>query len=444
MRLLNPLLPALVVLVVLMEFIDPSPIWLGLTFILGGAWLVAYLWAKSLRNGLSVERDMRYGWSQVGDRIEERFVLKKSGILPAIWVELQDGSDLPGYELAGHATSRVTGVDGDGRNEWRTASVLTRRGQFRLGPTRLVAKDPFGIYQVETENPAQRTILVTPPVVPLPSIQITPGKRSGEGKSQMYAPELTVSTATTRPYMLGDHIRWVHWPTTARRGELFVRLLDGAPVGNWHLFVDLNQEVQVGEGWNSSEEHAIILAASLVERGLRLRRPVGLVVNAEPFFWMPARRQAMQRLNLLRCLALVRPTSRPLKELLSHLGDKLPARSTLIVITADTSGGWVKELLQQQLRGIIPTVLLIDPVTYANSPEEASGIRVDAKAVQPAAPLAKMLTRMGIQHMIIQRELLDRPESRPGQEGQWEFRMSALGRAIPLRRPVDLSWKKLA
>jgi len=53
------------------------------------------------------------------------------------------------------------------------------------------------------------------------------------------------------------------------------------------------------------------------------------------------------------------------------------------------------------------------------------------------------LAGLGIAPYIIKRELLDRPEARPGHQGEWEWRVTGFGRAIPVHKPADLSWKKL-
>jgi hypothetical protein len=55
-----------------------------------------------------------------------------------------------------------------------------------------------------------------------------------------------------------------------------------------------------------------------------------------------------------------------------------------------------------------------------------------------------LLSDLGVARYVITRDLLDRPESRPGRHGQWEWRVSPLGRAVTARRPGDLAWKVLS
>ncbi|MGW8251437.1 MAG: hypothetical protein ACWGO1_12400, partial [Anaerolineales bacterium] len=61
------LLPAAVFILAVMQVIDSSPIWKLLLVALGGLWLTSNMWARQLARGLTVTREMRFGWAQVGD-----------------------------------------------------------------------------------------------------------------------------------------------------------------------------------------------------------------------------------------------------------------------------------------------------------------------------------------------------------------------------------------
>jgi hypothetical protein len=96
----------LVGLLLLLQLLTPYRGWMILLVGLGGAWLVSYLWARSLERGLELTREMRFGWRQVGDHLQERFTLVNRGWAPALWVTVSDHSNLPGYEVS---TTRPVG-----------------------------------------------------------------------------------------------------------------------------------------------------------------------------------------------------------------------------------------------------------------------------------------------------------------------------------------------
>jgi uncharacterized protein (DUF58 family) len=418
------LLPVLIAAVLIMQVISPYRGWVIILVGLGGVFLLSWLWARSLARSLRLVREMRFGWMQVGDRLEERFTIENYGWAPALWVEVVDHSTLPD-----HAINWVTGVGGNSDTRWHTQGLCSRRGLFTLGPTGLRSSDPFGIFTVELHNPASRSLLVMPPVVPLPAIQITPGGRSGEGRPRPDAPERTVSAGSVREYSPGDSLRWIHWPTTARRGKPYVRMLDGTPTSDWRILLDLDRQVHLGSGFDSTLEHAVILAASLADRGIRARHAVGLAANGSQLAWLPPTDGEPQRWNILRTLALAEPGDLPLHDLLQNMQSGIRSDTSLIIITPSTNAQWIEALLPLIWRGVNPTVLLLDASTFGGA--------------VPASPMTSMLADVGIACYLIPRDLLNRPEARPGKEGLWQWRVTPRGRAIMIQKPGDTAWKAL-
>jgi uncharacterized protein (DUF58 family) len=426
-RLKSPLLPILVAVLLLMQVIDDYQGWVILGTALGLLWLVCYLWARSLAYGLSLTREMRFGWSQVGDHLEERFTLQNKSPLPAAWVEVSDHSDMPGYR-----PSRATGIEPMASSSWRTQGVCSQRGLFSLGPTSLISGDPFGLYSVTIHDPSTATLAVMPPVIPLPDIQVSPGGRTSEARPRSASLEQTVAVSSVRPYTPGDSLHSIHWRTTARRDSPFVRVFDGTPAGDWWIFLDLEQGVQAGKDWNSTVEHAVILAASLADRGLRERRAVGLVANAEELVWLAPRQGSNQRWEVLRALALVKPGLRSLADLLTRTKPAIGKRSSLVVITPNLEGDWIESLLPLAWLGAVPTVMAFDRSAFEGENQQSE-----------VEPLLRRLDQLGIRSYPVTPELIDRPEARPGRAGQWEWRVSPRGRAVPIRKPEEAQWKTL-
>jgi uncharacterized protein (DUF58 family) len=427
-QLKSKLLPMLVGLLCLLQLSDPSPVWTILLVGLGGAWLTGYLWVASLKKSLSLRREIRFGWAQVGDRLEERFTVLNEGLVPALWAEVIDHSDLPGY-----AISRVTAAGGRSKNQWRTAGLCSQRGVFRLGPTTLKTGDPFGFYRLTLESPASTTLMVMPPVIPLPAIDIASGGRTGEGRPRASAPERTVSAAGVRAYSPGDSLHLIHWKTSARQNDLFIRTLDGTPAGDWWIFLDLDRGVKAGNEWDSTEEYGIILAASLADLRLRSGSPVGLAANGQSMVWLPPKEGDGQRWDILRALALVKAGEHPLAAMLQRNRTDISQRTSLVIITPNSRTNWVEALLPLMWRGVVPTVLLLNPRSFDQKLDET----------YPIEGLTETLADLGIKYYVFTREMLDRPEAHPGQQGQWEFRVSPQGRAIAVEQPADLSWKEL-
>ncbi len=396
-----------------------------LLIIIGGIWVLSFLWTLSLARHLFLERALRYGWAQVGDELQERFTVINESFLPALWLEVEDHSNLPDY-IAG----RVTSVGPNSALEWKTQGICTRRGLFTLGPTTLRSGDPLGLCSLEIQHPNSTVLLVLPPVLPLPPIEIAAGGRAGEGRrNRRSALETTVSVETVREYVPGDPLKAIHWPTSARRDALYVRQFEHTPSSDWWIFLDLEEKAQAGSGSASTTEHGIILAASLVDRGIRQGHSVGLVTCGKELTWMPPQRTSGHLMSILRTLAVIQPGETPLSELLIGAQQSVQRGASLIIITPNIEAEWAPALLQLARKDLAPTVLLLDPDSFGKG-KSATGI-------------LNFLTDYGIAHNIVHRELFDRPEARPGTQGKWEWRVVGRGKAVAIRRPADTGWRQL-
>lgn len=423
-RLNNFLLPVLVISLFIMQLIDPSRVWTILLVGLGGIWLASFIWARELSKHVSLVREMRYGWVQVGDALEERFTLQNGSVFPAIWVEIEDRSTLPGYNA-----SIATGVDGKSINQWRRKGTCARRGLYTLGNTLAHSGDPFGIYTVTFTDAGQTSLMVMPPVVPLPVLDITPGGFSGDGRPLPHSPKDALDASNVREYMPQDSMRLIHWKTTARHGKPFVRVFDNTPASDWWILLDLQNAIQIGKGDDGTEEHGIILAASLADLGLRKHRGVGLIVNGQRLDWLPPRCTTGQRWDILRVLALASRGETPLTEVLEHIRPDLGRHASLLIITPTVVSDWLPTLPHLRWRGIIPTIFTLNPRSFGGQTDNRQ--------------LIAGLQKMGVAHYDMPRGMFDRPEARPGSRGQWEWRVSATGRAVPVRSPDDYTWQRL-
>ncbi len=145
----NRLVPALALLLLAIQWIAPYDGWLILLTGLSAAWLGSYLWARALAHGLELRREVRYGWAQVGDRLEERFTLINRSPVPALWVEVVDQTTMPDYQV-----SRATGVNGLSSIRWVTQGVLQPARFIPAGADQPANCRPPGYLHRPTREPA--------------------------------------------------------------------------------------------------------------------------------------------------------------------------------------------------------------------------------------------------------------------------------------------------
>ncbi len=413
-----------VLLLLLVELFSPSRVSMTLLLTFASVTAVAAWWAWHMARGVRVRRGVRVTWVQVGDLLEERFTLVNDSPLPALWVEVNDCSDLPGYNA-----STVRAVGARGVYRWSTSGECRLRGEYHLGPWEATTCDPFGIFAVVQRNPAAETVMVYPPIARRLPFALPRGAAAGRARTSHRSWEPTVSVGGVRAYVPGDPLHHVHWPTTARRDELYAKVFDQETGGDIWLVLDLDRDVQVGQAERSTEEMGIIVAASVAALLLDAGRAVGLIAyGPQRRLVMPARGRG-HLWGLLPVLAQVHAAdSRPLARVLEELARALPTGATALVITPSCDLAWMSGLVRLQSRGVGATVLLLDAVSF----EER---RVDGRISPQAEALRGLLADAGIGAEVIHADtpLSLRPPT--GQVRRWEFKVLATGRAVAISTP---------
>ncbi len=123
---LNSRLPLAVLgLLVVVQLFNPSRVWVALLLGLGVLLAIGYLWARQLQAFLSASRQVVGTWVVVGDTLVERFTVQNASVVPALWVEVTDHSDLPDYQ-----PGWVASVDAGGQQQRETTGRCQRRGVF--------------------------------------------------------------------------------------------------------------------------------------------------------------------------------------------------------------------------------------------------------------------------------------------------------------------------
>jgi uncharacterized protein (DUF58 family) len=417
LRLRLPLLWLLLLLVA--ALVLPDRVWNTLLVGLGGLFVVAYFWARSLAQYLHGSRHLEYSWVSVGDRLEERFFLHNEGDLPALWVEVVDHSNVPGYRAG-----VVRSVMGNGQDGWRQSAVCQRRGQFNLGPWSLHSGDPFGIFRVTQHYPISDEIIIHPPIHGQLPIPLPAGSSSGRMRVQRRSWLATTNAASVRDYHPSDPKHLIHWPTTARRDKLYVRQFDLDAAGDIWLLLDLQASEQLGQGATGTEEHAVLLAAALAARAIRQNRAVGLAAYGGSPQIITSGRGKGQQWKILRALALVRADGQAgLSRAIQDLSQTAQRGTTAVIITPTTDSSWVPELFSLAKQGVQSNVILLDRPSFGGTGHSEG--------------LAEVLQQQGFRSYTVRQGELGQPLEEQARRGYWKFHVTGTGKVIIAESPFE-------
>ncbi|HRW19119.1 MAG TPA: DUF58 domain-containing protein [Dermatophilaceae bacterium] len=154
-----------------------------------------------------------------------------------------------------------------GRGETRRLRYAVRppaRGRWLLGPLTVQLRDPFGLTTrfVDVGDPTE--LVVLPRVWPLGGARPRGTGVGAEGEIPFMVALHGEDDQSIREYRDGDDLRRIHWPATARVGELMVRQEDRPARRRAVVLLDPRVEAHAGSGPASSFEWAVSAVASVV------------------------------------------------------------------------------------------------------------------------------------------------------------------------------------
>src|SRR6266852_2738776 len=366
-----------------------------MTYVLLTLFVLSWLWARYSLRKLIFHRNTTSGRVQVGETFEERLMLDNTSVMPKLWVQVADGSTLPG-----HRAGYVASMGGRKRAMWKARTVCKRRGHFQLGPVNATSGDPFGLFRRRIFLSSSQELLVLPQVLPISNFALFTGGLPGRGRSSLRALHTTTNATTIRDYTPEDALKRIHWHSSAHYNKLMVKEFDLDPDVDAWIFLDLHDAVQAGEGEHSTEEYGVTIAATIATYLLRQDLSLGLIVNAERREFLSLDRGDRQMERVLELLAVVRSGPGPeLREALALDALHFGRNSVAIVITPSTSRDWHDGVQHLQRRGVQAAVIGLNAASFEDKPADEDtlalleGAGIPVMRIKRGYPLCEVLDR---------------------------------------------------
>ncbi|HEY8171615.1 MAG TPA: DUF58 domain-containing protein [Dehalococcoidia bacterium] len=324
---------------------------------------IAYAWSRINLRGLDIEPDRHVDRLQEGGLFEERITIKNRSWFAKIWLEVDDPSEMPG-----HNARRVVTVPAKGSKTWRVRSTIRRRGLYSIGPVEVTTGDPFGLFKHRRSYGREQNVLVYPRATELPNFSVPAASLPGEGRFRRRTHYVTPNASGVRQYEFGDSFNRIHWPSVARTGDLMVKIFELDPASDIWVILDLDKDVHLGVGDDSTEEYGVRIAASVARYFLTANRSVGFMAFGRGFEVQEADRGIQQYTRILESLAMARASGdAPLGDLLANEARRFGRHTTVVVVTPSTDERWVAGLGALQQRGVKVAAILLEPSTFGGS-----------------------------------------------------------------------------
>jgi uncharacterized protein (DUF58 family) len=351
---------------------------------------VSLLWSRHSLDQVFYRRRIHYRRGFPGEKTELGIEVENRKQLPISWLRIADfwphaaapsdekslkASHMPGF-------GRLINIFSLRWNEKITRKYnleFKQRGVYPVGPTELASGDLFGLYEERRTDEKQEYLTVFPELLPIKAIDIETENPMGDHRSRRQLFEDPNRPMGVRNYRPEDEFRRIHWPATARTGELQVKIYQ--PVNSKVMVVCLNiaTSLQPWLGINQPlSEHLISLAGTLCYQNIQQGYSVGLISNSclahsdQPFIIQPS--HARQQLpHLLEALARVTLfVTTPFETFLARTLPRLPFGASLVIVSALVTPNLCETLLRIKRYRSNTTLITLDPAP----PPKLPGINI--------------------------------------------------------------------
>ena len=371
----------------------------NISYLIAAMMCLSLLWTWLSLRGIALRRATRTRRSQVGRVFQETFGVRKTGIVPKLWLEIRDHSTLPGH-FASHVVPTLVGYR---EYTWDVETVCAVRGEFQLGPMTVVSNDPFGLFHSPRRIGATDRLIVYPMTLEINRVILPVGFLSGGDAQRQLTHQITTNASSIRDYVSGDSMNRIHWRSTARTGNIMVKEFELDPLVDIWILNDFSADSlsedasvrRVNRVGNiipsstrippSTEEYGVVIAASLAKHFLDDERVVGYAAYTPYRQVFQPERGNRQLTRILEALASARSTSNhSLKDVLSLETHLFTRGTSLMIITSSVNQEWISEAQVLQRRGIRLICVYINPNTF--------GAKQDSSAIRGLLQLAKIPT----------------------------------------------------
>lgn len=334
------------------------PVAVGLVLAVG----IAALWVRLLARPMSLRRTLGRGEHVDGDDVPVHLELEVDGSLPATSLLL--------VERIARLGERRTVLErrGGGLHGGYLLEGVPR-GRYPIESAEIVIEDPFALERVDVALERRESLLVYPRLVDVDRLFSDAGARTPGGRRLLLRRPTGFELHSVRQHAEGESLRRVHWPQTARRGELMVKELEDAPRDETAVFLDADASVVVGTAPDSSFEVQVRAAGSILRSHARRGRRTSLVVNAQTPIYQRIHSYEGDWHLALEILASVAPDGHvPAAHVLADETGPAARALEVTVVTAILSPKLVERMVQRAFAHYAATIVYVDPRSFAEGP----------------------------------------------------------------------------
>jgi uncharacterized protein (DUF58 family) len=246
------------------------------------------------------------------------------------------------------------------------------RGVHAIAETEVLFGDLLGLVSVTPRvvcDPA--TVIVRPRLFELDGLFSDSGRTGGAGRRLLLRRTAGFDFHSVRDYEPGESLRRVHWPTSARRGQLMVKELEDTSNDGVVVVLDCDPTGAVGEPPDSSFDAAVRAAGSILRAHAARGRPATLVSTGYGRPPVSVRSAAADLEGAVTALAAAEADARHgLARFLAGDHAGIAGSAELAIVTATIDQSAIAAMLGLCRRHVV-SVVWVDAASFAGRPTRA-------------------------------------------------------------------------
>ena len=343
------------------------------------AGILSYLFSRVALNQVFYSKKFSGNRFFVGEVVDMEVMISNKKPIPVPWVRIQDelsetfqveNTDVTNFIYNSYAKTQVlkhfTSMRWYERIRWEYRLKCTRRGVFKIGPSKIESTEPFGMFGSVINYDSFDEIIVYPKMFSLDELVLPPLKPFGESSGGMQLIQDFSGPRGLREYTSGDKFSTINWKASAKLQKLHVNLYDPS---SSHTIVVAVAVDSLENFWSPGDvdivENIMSMAASISHHALSNNYTVGLLSNdmqtqdSKAFIVSPGRGE-YQLTKILESLANINPLAyAPMSEHLIEVSRSFPMGSTVTICISYVNDDLLNSIQYLMNKGYLVVVLYL-------------------------------------------------------------------------------------
>ena len=343
------------------------------------AGLLSYLFSRVALNQVFYQKKFNGNRFFVDELVEMQVEITNKKPIPVPWIRMQDemsesfevvNQDVTNFIFNSYTKTQIlrhfASMRWYERIRWKYELKCTRRGVFKIGPSKIESTEPFGMFGSQINEDSFDEIIVYPKIVPLDELILPPLKPFGESSGGMELIQDFSGPRGLREYSSGDKLSTINWKSSAKLQKLHVNLYDPSSSHTIIVAVAVDSlETYWAPGDTEIIENIMSMAASISHHALSNNYTVGLVSNdmqtreSKAFIVSPGRGE-YQLTKILESLACINTLAyAPMAEHLVEVSRSFPIGSTITICISYVSDDLLNSIKYLLNKGCLVVVLYL-------------------------------------------------------------------------------------